>query len=81
MKIKTYLIIIVILIIISLLILVKNYNENIVGEKGTDAIELNKDDMKICCEYTDEQGETKTCTILNDPRYDCKKLCSSRCII
>jgi len=71
MKTRTYVILIVALIFISLLILVKNYNENIIGAAEGDNINL--EDLKVCCEYVNEEGETKTCSIRN--RYDCS-LCS-----
>ncbi|MBU1111304.1 MAG: hypothetical protein KJ896_00875 [Nanoarchaeota archaeon] len=77
MKSKTYIILIVVLIFLALLFLIKNYNENIIGDSGGESLEL--ENLKVCCEYLDENGETKSCSILNDPRYDCEKLCSSRC--
>ncbi|MBU2634296.1 MAG: hypothetical protein KJ674_03555 [Nanoarchaeota archaeon] len=65
-------VIIVILLIASIFILVKNYNEGVVG--------LNKEsldvDVKECCTYI-EAGEEKTCSVLTRFSCDqCKKYCS-----
>jgi len=76
MKIRTYILLIIILIIISLLILVKNYNENIVGDDTTDSFTLEKEDLKFCCEYINDDGGKKTCSVLK--KYSCD-LCTTRC--
>jgi len=43
---------------------------------GNDIIEINRQDMSLCCSFINEQGEEDGCYVLNE--YDCS-YCSDYC--
>lgn len=74
MKIKNWWIVVlaILLLIGSIVILIKNYNEGVVGDINE------KLDVKVkeCCKYI-QNGEEKTCSVLERYSCDyCNKLCS-----
>lgn len=76
MKVGYWILIIIVILLVTVTILYKNYKEDIVvGDEPDEELEMNIEDLKICCEYY-EDGELKTCSILE--RFDCS-LCESKC--
>ena len=75
MKIGHWALIIILILIVATLILYKNYKEDAVVGYNFEELELDKSELKECCEYY-ENGELKTCSILK--RFDCN-LCEPRC--
>ncbi|MFH1210203.1 MAG: hypothetical protein V1663_05450 [archaeon] len=73
MEIKNWwvVVIIIVLLIASIVILIKNYNEGVIGDKN-EVLNLK---VKECCKYM-QNGEEKTCTVLE--RYSCD-YCSNLC--
>ena len=74
MRVKNWRIVVLIIILLlgSILILVKNYNEGVVGSEN----EVLNVKVKECCKYI-QAGEEKTCSVLEKYSCDyCNKYCS-----
>ena len=76
MKIIYWILITILIFLVAFSILYKNYKEDEVVGFNFEELEINKGDLKECCEYY-EGGEVKTCAILE--RFDCS-LCDSKCL-
>jgi len=68
--------IIALIIAAAFLILYKNYMENDAVGLEQEKIEIEKNNLKECCNYYQE-GELKTCSVLE--RFSCD-LCNFRCL-
>ena len=75
MKIGYWVLLIILVLVIAAMFFYKNYKEDAVVGYDFEELELDKNDLKECCEYY-ENGELKTCSILE--RFDCS-LCASKC--
>jgi len=73
---KTLIILAVLLIVISSLLLLKNFNSSVVASETTEQLELNLSNLKVCCNYIDEQGKDRSCIL--QERFDCS-LCGEKC--
>jgi len=74
MKSFTIIVISVFILLISFFILIKNYENKIVGAE-LNKIQIEKENLKPCCTYYENEKE-KTCYILKN--YSCD-LCKDRC--
>jgi hypothetical protein len=75
MKTIYWILIIIVIFLVAFSILYKNYKEDEVVGYSFEELEINKNELKECCEYY-EEGKLKTCAI--SERFDCN-LCDSKC--
>jgi len=76
MKKSTIITLIIVLVIFSALLLITNYNKQIVASESQENLEINLSDFKVCCSYLDEAGNEKSCVIKE--RFDCS-ICKEKC--
>jgi hypothetical protein len=78
MKPKHLLFISIVLLVTSSIILFSNYNDTVKATKTTQ-LSIDRNELKECCVYLDQNNEEKTCSIIKEYSCDvCKPKCSSQ---